>query len=165
MTGRRLDRAARKEDLRRVARVLGHKIRDAGLSFRDVSDRLGWPADRLSHVLKGRLLLRLEDLYGILDLLGLSPSAFFAEVERTAPRSHPGHELEGGDPHERPVGGLTRGELFAAIQRAVREELDVREQRRREVDPRGARRLERSSWAQGPEPFGGPKGRRGREPA
>jgi hypothetical protein len=122
----------RKEELRRVVRLLATKIRDADLTFREVSLRLGWQKDRLSHVLKGRLLLRFEDLYAILELLDIPPVEFFAELGRTDPRRDPA--LGSRDSYEVLPGGLTRSELFAEIRRAIRHELAIREQQKLEAE-------------------------------
>jgi hypothetical protein len=128
-----------KAELQRMVKLLTTKIRDGDLTFREVSGQLGWHPDRLSHVLKGRLLLRFEDLYSILAILGLPPVEFFAELGRTDPRWANDPALGGRNPYDVLVAGMTRAELFTEIRRAILRELAVREQMRIESqeEPKG----------------------------
>jgi transcriptional regulator with XRE-family HTH domain len=64
----------------KLVETLRQKIREAGLTLREVEERLGLGKDYLRHVLSGRVDLKLKHVLAILAVLGLDPGPFFAEV-------------------------------------------------------------------------------------
>ena len=115
-------------DRRRIADLLYFKIRQSGFKMRDVSRAMGLSPDQVSRLLKGQLLLRLEHIYEMLEILGVPPATFWAELEglpdaALARRYALGHSR---DPDEVLLAGITRGELMEEVRRVVREELERR---------------------------------------
>jgi transcriptional regulator with XRE-family HTH domain len=78
-------------ETQRLIELLRAKIRDSGLSQREVARRLGSQADYVSQLLRGNLDLKLRQVYEILSVVGIPPAAFFAEL-------HPVLALEGARP-------------------------------------------------------------------
>jgi len=76
-------------DVRKVAEGLKRKIRDAGLTYKEVEERAGMGRDYLRQVLRGSVKLRFEHVLTLLDVLGVPPADFFAEVYGPAPTAPP----------------------------------------------------------------------------
>lgn len=64
----------------RVVRVLKHVVHTSGLSAREVERRMGASPGYLSRMFRGKFDVKLPQLYGILQAVGLHPSEFFALV-------------------------------------------------------------------------------------
>jgi transcriptional regulator with XRE-family HTH domain len=111
----------------RVADLLYLKIRQAGYSMGDLSREMGLAPDQVSRLLKGQLLLRLEHVSQMLEILGVPPAGFWAEVDGMARAAPPFRPLGySRDPDEVLLAGMTRGELMEEVRRVVREELERR---------------------------------------
>jgi transcriptional regulator with XRE-family HTH domain len=67
-------------DVRKVAEGLKRKIREAGLSYKEVEERAGMGRDYLRQVLRGSVKLRFEHVLRLLHVLDVPPADFFAEV-------------------------------------------------------------------------------------
>lgn len=67
-------------DVRKVAEGLKRKIREAGLTYKEVEERAGMGRDYLRQVLRGSVKLRFEHVLTLLHVLGVPPAEFFAEV-------------------------------------------------------------------------------------
>jgi transcriptional regulator with XRE-family HTH domain len=104
----------------RVASLLDLKIRGSGLTLREVSRRIGRPEDYLSRLLKRRRKVDVGTLYAVLEVLGVPPSEFFAELKRSGEGEAAPAER---DPDELLLGTISRGELFGEIHRVVEREL------------------------------------------
>jgi transcriptional regulator with XRE-family HTH domain len=68
------------DEVRQVAEGLKRKIRDAGLTYKEVEERAGMGRDYLRQVLRGSVKLRFEHVLRLLHVLGVPPADFFAEV-------------------------------------------------------------------------------------
>jgi transcriptional regulator with XRE-family HTH domain len=68
------------EQVERLRRALRHRIRDAGVSMREMEDRLGMGRDYLSQLLRGSMDLKAKHVLGVLAELGADPGEFFAEL-------------------------------------------------------------------------------------
>ena len=68
------------DEVRKVAEGLKRKIREAGLTYKEVEERSGMGRDYLRQVLRGSVKLRFEHVLRLLDVLGVRPAEFFAEV-------------------------------------------------------------------------------------
>jgi transcriptional regulator with XRE-family HTH domain len=66
----------------RVRRLLELFVREAGLPYAEVTQRLGWTPGTVSRLFGGKRELRVEQLLAILDVLGISASRFFSVAER-----------------------------------------------------------------------------------
>jgi hypothetical protein len=69
--------------LQRVTAHLLAAIRRRGFSRSAVRRRLGWGRCRIRQALEHQRPLRFADMLEILDLLGIEPADFFAELVRT----------------------------------------------------------------------------------
>jgi hypothetical protein len=114
-------------DPKRASALLFVKIRERGLTLRDVSRHLDWPQDKISRMFKGIVKMRLEQVYEILSVLGVPPMEFFSELHGPSwtPSSLADVDLSDLDPNQILVGKLTFGKLLAEVRRAVREELEA----------------------------------------
>jgi len=119
-------------DPNRLAGLLYLKVKEAGLTLREVSRRIGKGDDYLSRLLNRRRKLDVGTLYDVLEVLDLPPAQFFAELKRAAPAEA---ALSARDPDEMLLGTITRGELFSAIRRVVQEELERGHDRPSEAGP------------------------------
>ncbi len=89
----------------KVLALLRQKIHEAGLSFREVEQRMGLGKDYLRHLLSGRVDLKLKHVLAVLEVLEVHPAVFFAQTYGyTAHPSSPGDELyQHLPPGRRPV--------------------------------------------------------------
>ncbi|HVF59921.1 MAG TPA: helix-turn-helix transcriptional regulator [Thermoanaerobaculia bacterium] len=76
-------------DVRKVAEGLKRKIREAGLTYKEVEERAGMGRDYLRQVLRGSVKLRFGHVLTLLQVLGVPPADFFAEVYGPAPAAPP----------------------------------------------------------------------------
>lgn len=76
-------------EVRKVAEGLKRKIREAGLTYKEVEERAGIGRDYLRQVLRGSVKLRFEHVLTLLDVLDVPPGAFFAELYGTASPAPP----------------------------------------------------------------------------
>lgn len=67
-------------EVRKVAEGLKRKIREAGLTYKEVEERSGMGRDYLRQVLRGSVKLRFEHVLRLLHVLDVPPADFFAEV-------------------------------------------------------------------------------------
>ncbi|MGH9362316.1 MAG: helix-turn-helix domain-containing protein [Thermoanaerobaculia bacterium] len=65
------------QELTRLRRALRERIRDAGLSLREVETRLGMGTDYLSQLLRGSMDLKAKHLFAVLELLEVDAGEFF----------------------------------------------------------------------------------------
>ncbi|MGH9361918.1 MAG: helix-turn-helix domain-containing protein [Thermoanaerobaculia bacterium] len=72
------------QELTRLRRALRERIRDAGLSLREVETRLGMGTDYLSQLLRGSMDLKAKHLFAVLELLQVDPGEFFLELYPSA---------------------------------------------------------------------------------
>ncbi|HEX5761036.1 MAG TPA: helix-turn-helix transcriptional regulator [Thermoanaerobaculia bacterium] len=68
------------DEVRQVAEGLKRKIREAGLTYKEVEERAGMGRDYLRQVLRGSVKLRFEHVLRLLHVLGVPPAEFFVEV-------------------------------------------------------------------------------------
>ncbi len=79
---------------RKYLDALQRKIRQAGLTMRDVEGKLGTGRDYLRHILSGRLEAKLKHVLGILAVLEVPPAEFFGEIYGLVrPDSLPGEPI------------------------------------------------------------------------
>ncbi len=69
-----------REQVEKVSQAVQRHIREQGLTYRDVEDRLEMGRDYLSQLLRGSVDLKLKHLMGILAETDLPPERFFARV-------------------------------------------------------------------------------------
>ena len=106
-------------DVRKVAEGLKRKIREAGLTYKEVEERAGMGRDYLRQVLRGSVKLRFEHVLRLLHVLGVPPAEFFVEVFGPAlpvPLAKPAEPTL-----EEVIGTLQRS--FTDFQRALSETL------------------------------------------
>lgn len=80
------------DDLRRCAKMLESVVRMAGMSARQLEERLDYGAGTVTRLFSGKIELKLRHILLILEEVGIPPSQFFAEVfpdEDDRPRSDP----------------------------------------------------------------------------
>ena len=83
-------------EIDRYLALLRAKIRDQGLTQRDIQQALGWGRSYISQILNRQKGLRLEQLLLMLNVIGVDPVAFFDELydlgappeASPAPRAH-----------------------------------------------------------------------------
>lgn len=75
------------EDAQRLAELLRLKIITSGHSQREVERRLDWGKGYISQLLRGSFDLKVKHVYSILEVIGIAPRAFFAELYQLAPAS------------------------------------------------------------------------------
>lgn len=68
------------EQVEKVSRALQRHIKDQGLSYRDVEDRLEMGRDYLSQLLRGSVDIKLKHVMGVLLSTERPPAEFFATV-------------------------------------------------------------------------------------
>lgn len=76
------------ERLQKVLRLLQGAIRAAGFTQTEIDEKIGRRRGYLSHVFQRRVDLKLADLLRVLDVLQVSPAAFFSfagSASRQAP--------------------------------------------------------------------------------
>ncbi len=69
-----------KRDLDRYRRLLGTKIRERGYTYLEVEDALGWCKSYISQLVHGYRKMRLEQVYLVLNVIGVEPEEFFGEL-------------------------------------------------------------------------------------
>lgn len=77
------------DDLRRSAKLLESLVRMAGMSARQLEEKLGYGAGTMHRIFNGRIELKLRHILLILEAVGIPPSQFFREAfpEDERPRS------------------------------------------------------------------------------
>ena len=61
----------------RYLTLLGNKIREKGLTQLEVQEALGWGRSYISQLVTRQKSLRLEQVLGILQVIGVDPGIFF----------------------------------------------------------------------------------------
>ncbi len=117
-----------RERRQKIRDLLYLKLRQSKRKMRDVSRALGWPADRLSRLLRGTHRLELDDIYSVLLELNCPPGDFWIEIEGESGLS-PSllaaiADIPPPDPELPLPGGLTAGELEDTLRRVIRDELE-----------------------------------------
>jgi transcriptional regulator with XRE-family HTH domain len=67
-------------DAERIARALQRRIHDAGLTYRDVEERLGMGQRYLGQLLRGSVDLKAKHITAILEAIGVTVEDFFADA-------------------------------------------------------------------------------------
>ena len=67
-------------DIGRILTLVRDKIRDRGFTQLEVQAKLGWGRSYISQLLTKQKQLRVDQLLTILDVLGVAPGDFFAEL-------------------------------------------------------------------------------------
>ncbi len=75
MRRRRIDR-----DLDRILSCLRNRIREQGFTQMEVQEVLGWGRSYLSQLLTRQKTARVDQVLMVLNVIGVDPAAFFAEV-------------------------------------------------------------------------------------
>ncbi|NTW02920.1 MAG: helix-turn-helix transcriptional regulator [Oscillochloris sp.] len=74
--------------LHEQSRMVGQRVatarQHAGLSIRDLADRIGWPRDTLVNYELGRRAITIERLEAIADALGIPAAALLIENDQLA---------------------------------------------------------------------------------
>ena len=100
----------------RYLTLLRNKIREHGFTQLEVQEALGWGRSYISQLLTKQKALRVEQVLLVLDVIGLTPSEFFAELYRFGRWLPPSPGLPGagdGSPHKlRDLSALVRGRTF-----------------------------------------------------
>lgn len=74
---------------RKIRERLRERIRDSEFTQRGIERELGLSKGYLSHVLKGTTDLKFAHLFSLLEVLGVRPGNFFAEVTGEQPPTLP----------------------------------------------------------------------------
>ncbi|HSG40092.1 MAG TPA: helix-turn-helix domain-containing protein, partial [Thermoanaerobaculia bacterium] len=69
------------DELSRLMRLLDLVVKEAGLTYMQLEERLGWSSGSLSRLLSGGRELKLRQLLDILRVVGMRPSRFFVISE------------------------------------------------------------------------------------
>ena len=69
-------------ELERVLTLLRNKIRERGFTQLEVQDALSWGRSYISQLLTKQKSLRVEQVLLILNVIGVEPGEFFAELYR-----------------------------------------------------------------------------------
>ena len=67
-------------DLDRMLSLLRDKMRDQGFTQLEVQDKLGWGRSYISQLVTKQKSIRLEQVLLILNVIGVDPGQFFAEL-------------------------------------------------------------------------------------
>lgn len=108
-----------KREIDRVLVALRKAIDARGLKLIEVDRRLGWAQNATSLLLRGQPRARLDHVYSILQVLGLSPGEFWNSIYGVGPVLDP---------------ALTR-EMFAHLERAAEVADELRRLERHPVAP------------------------------
>lgn len=73
------------KEVDRILTLLRNKIRERDFTQLDVQGKLEWGRSYISQLLTKQKSLRVEQVLAILDVIGIDPSEFFAELYRWAP--------------------------------------------------------------------------------
>lgn len=68
------------KEVNRVLTLLRNKIREKGFTQLQVQEALGWGRSYISQLLTKQKSLRVEQVLLILDVIGVDPAGFFAEL-------------------------------------------------------------------------------------
>ncbi|MEL7059129.1 MAG: helix-turn-helix transcriptional regulator [Acidobacteriota bacterium] len=82
------------KEVDRVLTLLRNKIRERGQTQLQVQDSLGWGRSYISQLLTKQKSLRVEQVLMILDVIGIDPGSFYAELYRYPADTVPAY----GDP-------------------------------------------------------------------
>ena len=74
----------------RYLTLLRNTIRASGSTQLEVQEALGWGRSYISQFLTKQKKVRLEQVLSILNVIGIEPGAFFAELYGASPWSHDG---------------------------------------------------------------------------
>jgi transcriptional regulator with XRE-family HTH domain len=130
-------------DLKQLRHVLGEAVKAAGLTNREVEQRLGIGSGNIYRMLDGRLDLRVRHLLALADLLEIPPGDLLElgcpdAVSRAKRRLADVIGRKSSQPAEPTAASLSLDQLKELVRNAVREEM---EQRSAEAEP--ARRSRR----------------------
>ncbi len=67
-------------EVNRYLTLLRNKMRDKGFSQLEVQDALGWGRSYLSQLMTRQKKLRVDQVLAVLDVIGVTPAEFFAEL-------------------------------------------------------------------------------------
>ncbi len=132
------------KELDRYLTLLRNKIRERGFTQLDVQEALSWGRSYISQLLTKQKSLRVEQVLLILDVIGVDPAEFFAELyyfPGTSARNTGWNAPESESPPEgsfEEMKSLVRGLVWLLIDKEM---IDVDELatsvRKRKVDPVG----------------------------
>ncbi len=91
-------------EIDRYLTLLGNKIREKSFTQLEVQEVLGWGRSYISQLVTRQKSLRLEQVLGILQVIGVDPGIFFGELYVSAPRLD-------ADPHQPPPGAVPHQEF------------------------------------------------------
>jgi len=130
-------------DLKQLRQVLREAVKAAGLSNRELEQRLGIGSGNIYRMLDGTLDLRVRHLLALADLLGIPPSDLLElgcpdAASRAKRRLADVIGRKPSQPTEPTAASLSLEQLKELIRDAVREEMD-----QRSVEPEPTRRSRR----------------------
>lgn len=131
---------AEPDEEQRLAELLRLKILGSGHTQREVERRLHWGKGYISQLLRGSFDLKVKHVYAILEVIGLSPEAFFGELYRLVPAEGGVEAARGAAGRHRPAGTMGPEELEALrpfFKQLIRELLE--EERAQEPQTPGER--------------------------
>ena len=82
------------QGVQRILTLLRNKIRERGFTQLEVQDKLEWGRSYISQLLTRQKSLRVEQVLMILDVIGVDPADFFAELYHL---QHPGKAVSNID--------------------------------------------------------------------
>jgi len=132
-------------DLKQLRHVLGEAVKAAGLTNREVEQRLGIGSGNIYRMLDGRLDLRVRHLLALADLVEIPPGDLLElgcpdAVGRAKRCLADVISRKSSQPAEPTAASLSLDQLKELVRNAVREEM---EQRSSEAEPEPARRSRR----------------------
>jgi len=82
-------------DLEKLRFLLRQRIAESGRTQTEIQHQCGWSGEALRQMLDGRMSLRIEAVLTLLNVLGVDPGRFFAQLFGAGNALNPDRPVEG----------------------------------------------------------------------